>query len=729
MALLGVARVAVASTPTQPFSSWVTDGNVDSLVQSGNTLYVGGSFGYLGPDTGGAVMLSPQTGAVLSPYTPLGPVTGQFAGAVSQSISDGAGGYYISGDFTSVDGIGRNYLAHLRADGTLDTTFKPNPNGFVGPLALSGSTLYVGGVFTSIGGASRSCLAALNATTGRALPWAPQPHTVSPDTFAASVGAIAVSGSTVYVGGLFDKIGGQKRTAIAAVDATTGQAIGWNPSISGLDVEQIAVAGSTVYLAGNFNKIDGQRRSSLGSVDAASGAVTAWDPEPNQLAGIATFALSGSTLYAGGSFTKIDGQPRDGLAAFDTGTGALMSWDPMPTLFASSGGDVRSLAISGSTVYVAGSFNAIGGQSRLGLAAVDATSGAATSWNPNPDRQPSTVSVSGSNVFAGGNFNSVGGVARQNLAAVDATTLQPTAWNPGADGAVDSLTLDGSTLYATGSFQHIGGASRARLAALDTGTGSVTAWNPAIVGGVDTVAVSGSTVYLAGGFSQVDGQPRNNLAAVDSATGSTVYAWDPDSNGEVTAISIAANLAYIGGGFSQVGTQARTAIAAVDANPFDQGAPTSWDPSVVGSNGSRADVDTLEPVGPVVYIGGSFAKVGGKGRLALAAINASTGTATNWAPGATFGGLTGHPQNTRVQTISVVGSTVYVGGFFSQIGGQSRQNAAALSATTAKATSWDPAFDRGVLSIAASPSAVDVGGYFFNVNDLERGAIAAFPPS
>src|SRR5262249_46460520 len=45
----------VAHAQSLDANRWVTDGEVDAIVPWGNTLYIGGSFGYVGPNTGGWV--------------------------------------------------------------------------------------------------------------------------------------------------------------------------------------------------------------------------------------------------------------------------------------------------------------------------------------------------------------------------------------------------------------------------------------------------------------------------------------------------------------------------------------------------------------------------------------------------------------------------------------------------------------------------------------------------
>jgi hypothetical protein len=94
--------------------------------------------------------------------------------------------------------------------------------------------------------------------------------------------------------------------------------------------------------------------------------------------------VSGQTVYVGGDFIdgSIGGQPRRHIAALDATTGEATDWNPGDP---PSSGAVRALAVSGQTVYVGGYFQSIGGQPRNNLAGLDATTGMATGWDPKPN--------------------------------------------------------------------------------------------------------------------------------------------------------------------------------------------------------------------------------------------------------------------------------------------------------------------------------------------------------
>ena len=162
MALLWLlAKNANAQSSTPDNLLWSTSGAVASVVSDGTTTFIGGSFAFVGPNTGCLASVSTTTGSLnnLLPY---------INGKVLVTISDGNGGYYVGGTFTKVGTVSVTNLAHIKSDLTVDNNFKPNPSSFVSALALVGSTLYVGGNFSNLGGQARSFIAALNTSDGTA---------------------------------------------------------------------------------------------------------------------------------------------------------------------------------------------------------------------------------------------------------------------------------------------------------------------------------------------------------------------------------------------------------------------------------------------------------------------------------------------------------------------------------------------------------------------------------
>jgi len=353
-------------------------------------------------------------------------------------------------------------------------------NGGVFAIARYGNTIYIGGEFTEVGTNSggstqtRNGIAALDATTGIATSWDPNALDFSGS---GSISDIVVSsdGATVYVGGVFWNIGGQMRNNIAAIDATTGNANSWNPNANGL-VDNLALSsdGSTLYVGGNFTSIGGQSRNNIAALEVSTGNATSWNPNaPGGGTYVFDIAVSDddSTVYAGGNFTSIGGQSRNRIAALDATTGNATTWDP------DSDDWVYVLELSGSTLYVGGLFSNIGGQTRNYIAAIDTSTGNATSWDPNANNQINTLEVSGTTVYTGGAFTFIGGQVRNRIAAIDMTTGNATPWNPDANGIVFALLSYGSgtRLYSGGWFTTIGGEVRSFFAEFRD-TSSVMDW-------------------------------------------------------------------------------------------------------------------------------------------------------------------------------------------------------------------------------------------------------------
>jgi hypothetical protein len=308
-------------------------------------------------------------------------------------------------------------------------------------------------------------------------------------------------------------------------------------------------------------------------------------------------AQVGGTIYVGGEFTIFGGEPRNHLAAIDAGTGALTSWDP------DADGTVHALTVGGDGSIVAGGkFSSVGGLTRKNLVKLDGDTGAvSTTWTPKATQGlVRALAFGNGRVYLGGTFEKVNATARSRLAALDASSGALVDWNPGADDIVRTLDVgsDGA-VYAGGYFDVIGGALRPNVAQLDPATGAAAAFDAAVDYPVVALSVVGSNVYLAGAGG------GGTVGAHDALTGTVL--WAVRTDGDVQGIDASATTVYAGGHFDKIrdgDATPRRHLAAFDAAT---GALEAWDPRPNGPYG----------VGPTVVrddallIGGGFTKVNG----------------------------------------------------------------------------------------------------------------------
>jgi hypothetical protein len=585
------------------------------------------------------------------------------------------------------------------------TGWNPGTNHNVSSLARDPSTgiVYVGGDFTTVGGQSRSGLAAVDGN-GVVTPW-----NVGTIGF---VDAVLLYEGTLYVGGPFGSAAGQTRNHAAAFDAATAALLPWNPDVNGgvLALAPVLTLGfpSTlaIYIGGAFTTVGGIARSYLASVDGITGALNTWNPGADGAVG--AIAITGMPLsmtnplriHVGGNFQSAGGASRSGIAQLNASGGAT-AWNP------GASGIVHALRVSGSLLYVGGTFSSIGAQPFRNLAALDLATGSATSWDPLAGGPVRALGVTSSAVFAGGDFWTVGGVRRNRLAAIDLGTGQPTSWNPDADATAFTLVAGNGVVYAGGEFTTVGGLARSYVVALDPVTGAPTAWDPRANGRVQDLAIGLGVVYVAGSYSTIATLNRNGLAAIDAVTGLATN-WDPAPSGsvpvggKVTAICPRGAKLYVGGDFTSIGGQARSHLAALDTNV---GSATSWNPSVgPDPDYGFIDIEEIAVSGPNVLVGGLFGQVGGRYRSGLAAVDSATGFANTWDLYMNIG--------ETANAFLVDGQSIYVGGLFSSIGTELRNGMALVDATTGLLLPWNLPLTASVRAMQLYQGAIYAGGFF-----------------
>ena len=237
-------------------------------------LYVSGQYDGIGdtyqPDL---ARLDPQTGEVDHAFAPR---IAEIRGAVIALAHRGSR-LYLGGDFYSVDGLSRGGVAAIDTrTGEVDRGFRGEADGDVEALLVDGDRLLIGGRFTHVGAAERRRVAAVDPDTGALLPFNPSvgaakqvpafstpPADVDGDQV---VDAIARDGSSLWIGGAFKAAGGQARTNLVRVDATTGavQAAAPNPDGAVLDLEP--AGGGAIVANGQFSAFAGAPRRGVALV-------------------------------------------------------------------------------------------------------------------------------------------------------------------------------------------------------------------------------------------------------------------------------------------------------------------------------------------------------------------------------------------------------------------------------------------------------------------------------
>ncbi len=225
------------------------------------------------------------------------------------------------------------------------------------------------------------------------------------------------------------------------------------------------------------------------------------------------------------------------------------------------------------------------------------------------------------------------------------------------------------------------------------------------------LSADGSVLYIGGEFNQV-GRPTGCFVPVQRSDGAIperatlngiVDAALPDGSGGW----------YIVGSFNAVGATSQTlgrVLADGSLHP-SFGRTVSMRASALAISGSSIILAGVEVSGPQASQG------------VVAAYDLATGTTRKWAVHA----------NSGVTRLVALGSTVYAGGFFSRMGTESRQLLAAMDAGSGAVLPWNPSPDSNgstasIYCLAATASAVLVGGQFVTIGGARRMGVAALDP-
>lgn len=236
--------------------------------------------------------------------------------------------------------------------------------------------------------------------------------------------------------------------------------------------------------------------------------------------------------------------------------------------------------------------------------AYDVNTAVQSSWNPPNLGTAYAIEANNQYVFVGGSLNEPsGGAGRQNLFAIDRTTGALSSWAPNPSDGIKSLFLSNDQLYVGGYFTIISGQTRNRVASYNTSTLGLTNWNPNSNSYVNTINLKNGSIWLGGHFSNVGGTSKNLLAGVDPISAAINFNSNTSFNSidEINAINSKGCKMFLGGNF-QVNSCSMLSVFDIGANVL---LPTSSFCLVI--NGYR--ISTLVIIGNDLYFGGRFDKI------------------------------------------------------------------------------------------------------------------------
>jgi len=340
-----------------------TDGKVNSLaVQADGKVLVGGNFTMLGGQLRSQIGRLNPDGTLDTTFNP-GASGGN--GTVASLALQADGKILVGGGFDLLGGQPRNGLGRLNADGTLDTTFDPGANGLVTALSVqTDGKILVGGHFTALGGQERSRIGRLNADGTLDTDF-------NPGAFGLVFCLALEADGRVLVGGTFITLGGQPRSNLGRLNADGTLDAGFDPVTDRTVNSLVVQADGKILAGGEFRTLGGQPRDSVARLNADGTLDTDFNPGVSGgfIHGVVSLALQADgKILVGGEFTALGGQPRSNLGRLNPDGTLDTAFDPRV------GGNALSLALQpDGKILVGGFFPVLGGQPRRSIGRLNNT--------------------------------------------------------------------------------------------------------------------------------------------------------------------------------------------------------------------------------------------------------------------------------------------------------------------------------------------------------------------
>jgi hypothetical protein len=739
-----------------------TNNSVYSMDVSGSNIYVGGCFTTVSSSsTQNSITANNIAMWDGTQWYPLGTslLNGTNASVYTIKISDS--NIYIGGLFTGVYNVNNclsaSYIAlwnnnnwltlgsssNTVQNGVFSSNLTVNPitttndkysvTGIVYALGLYGTNvIYVGGSFSSVSSSTQNSITANNIAiwdnsynTWSVLGSSTQNGTNN------TVYTIKISGTSVYIGGSFNTVSSSTqnnitKNGVAIWNHLTTYSNYSNSTWSNLildvygTVYAIDVDSTYLYVGGSFSRVTSSGQSlTRRNFAIYRFSLNMWNSNNSYSAStpntwgdmngpVYAILVSGSNTYVGGLFSMATwsyglDRPISNICVWTFNnyfTPLKTTQIPQSSTDNGTNGKVNTIAISGTNIYIGGSFT----QQYVGTTVTNATyiarwNGSNGTWNTvgnGTNGEVNKISVAGTNLlFVGGLFTNVYQSSGTSIVANNFAYWQNTTWSfpysPITNGRINTIAVGANVnLVVGGSFSVVSDQTNSFSANGIAVWSNTNTWIPYGVSSIYTsqngtnnkvysIDISNSNVYVGGSFTKVSSSTQNNISALRIANwNNNIWSILVSTNlsqnnalgvdGDVYTIKVSNNKVYIGGYFSVFVNQNNIVINISGINKI-----AVWDGNIWSGLTSQetpisviqGSIYSIDVSGSNIYIGGSidlltsYNNVGTKLNQTL--INhIAMWNGSKWLPLSTSNngqsGIVG-----IVNTVKIIGASLYIG--------------------------------------------------------------------
>lgn len=530
----------------------------------------------------------------------------------------------IGGQFTKYNGVDRKYLARLNPDGSLDMDFDTSSgfNSHVYSLAVQADgKILAGGNFTTYNSVAKNYLIRLNSDA-------------SIDESFASTGAnniiykiLIANNGKIFLGGKFTKYNNVTKNSIVKLndDGTIDNSFTIGTGANNIVRNILILNDNKLLLAGDFISYNNVTRNYIARINENGTIDTSFNPGKGFGGSTTSFQQqTDGKLIIGGSYAVFNNNVKRYVSRINSDGSLDLSFNPGNA----ADGTVRSITVQpDKKMVIVGNFNSFNDNLNNRIARIDADGNVDITLQVGigPDQLVRTVALQpDEKILVGGDFSTFNNLQKSYLVRLTSTGSLDNTFAIGfgpTDPVREILVQPDGKILVCGDFTVFNTKTANRIIRLNPDGTIDSSFSP--ISGANNAIYSmrlqpDNKIVIAGTFTTYDGVARNRIARLNSnGTLDTTFTIGTGANNTISSVLIQEDgKIIIGGNFTTIAGASSNRIARLNANG-------SRDTTFTSGAGANASVETLalEANGKIL-IGGSFTKFNNINRNYIARLKA-----------------------------------------------------------------------------------------------------------